>query len=1574
MKIKKRLLAVFMMTAMLLTQMPLAFAEGSDPVTINLSGFNSSGSGYTMDGYTLNITGDGSYRLTGGITTRRVIVTAANPHITLSNVTIYGGAAGIPFSISSGSTVNLTLEGSNTLRFDDDINGAGAGLYVPAGAAVIIDGSGSLTATGKKDSNNSKSGAGIGGMDAKGNAGSITINGGTVTAIGGTYSAGIGGGNNYNGTDAGNGGTITINGGVVTATGGSHASGIGGACRGAGGTVAINGGTVAATGGSGSAGIGGGFTGDTGDIRITGGFVTATAAGIGSGIGRTPGGADGSSGDGSILISGGTVFAQGAGAGIPGLGSWSSYTDASGTYYDTTTLQITGGSVRSTPALIVPPDGADTTPIYLTTVSVTGTGVANKELYYKIDGSDPAGVRTDEAGKLYFWLTEGTHELAVIMDGQLYQTSLVVSALNGNPHTLAATPDGSFIPVSSIGWMGANGPEPIAGVPFDLSGTLEITPYNATYDSIVWSIEDAGSTGASVVGSVLTASSIGSLRIKATVKRFGIALNSWTASVAVKAASGTPAPGEQFSLTPGGTYYFDLSGQGIEGALAPLGSSTSPGSINSNLPDGSLHWVPFTYAGTVNAYSRTSAGVSTAGTVSATDRSLFVANYNVAQAAPWDNLNSAGLVFGKDYSSGGISYKLRSLSAGSGYTGTEHGNGEATRGVPANNEWDQILNKNTGFIKNWNELFSLGQDTDATSSILYGARGSYSARDYYAIYGSINHGSAGFRPALEITSAPATGLKTVTYSMNGKGALGSGGLTSATVVYTGALTLPEITAENGFTYTGTGSGSLGWYAGSTFYAPGTTPTLATGTILTLGYNPAPAVTTSTLPSGTKDVPYSASLTATGSAPISWSIDSGSLPNGMSLNTINGYITGTPTAAGTFSFTVKAKNSVGSVTKQLSITIASDPDIAIVDAAKSAAESASYSDMIQAAVTSESVIAAALKSAAETAVSNGNVTVTINQVSYNAPTAGTADAPSGTNGSYVFTIKVEKGSQSQTTAQKTIAITATPFTGLTNVQAVAAAKSVIVNGTVNVAFGATQVQKTAAVQNYVNNLLTGNAAGVTATVTYASGNQYDVALSKGSASDSKSITMTVNEVVVHTVTFNLNGGTRTGGGDLMQTVVDGGSATAPTVARDGYTLTGWDKAFSNVTANLTVTALWSQNSSGGMGGGTTAPKYEAEVTGAGSSIKAEVTLDAKTGSASAELSSGQIKNSKTFVVTMPKISGVTDYALKIPAPDLSETSGSRSITLGTASCSVTLPSNMLTGTQISGEKAQLTIGAVKASQLPEAARSAVGNHPIVSLSLAVDGKAVSWNNPNTPVTVSIPYTPTAEELQNPERITAYYIDGSGNLTRVSGARYDTKSGAVVFETTHFSYYAAGYVKVQFSDVLPGAWYYDAVSFIAEKGITTGTSATTFSPDATLTRGQFITMLMRACKIAPDENPSDNFSDAGSTYYTGYLAAAKHLGISNGVGNNSFAPEQAITRQEMFVMLYNALKVLDQMPKGDTGKKLSDFSDNAAVAGWATEALTALVKSGIVSGSGGKLNPTVTTTRAQMAQVLYNLMGK
>lgn len=341
-----------------------------------------------------------------------------------------------------------------------------------------------------------------------------------------------------------------------------------------------------------------------------------------------------------------------------------------------------------------------------------------------------------------------------------------------------------------------------------------------------------------------------------------------------------------------------------------------------------------------------------------------------------------------------------------------------------------------------------------------------------------------------------------------------------------------------------------------------------------------------------------------------------------------------------------------------------------------------------------------------------------------------------------------------------------------------------------------------------------------------------------------------------------------------------------------------------------------------------------------------------------------------------------------------------LTFNTDTGSLTLPSDMLSGiTGSEGKKAEISIGFGDKSKLNDDIRAAIGNRPLISMTLTLDSVQTEWNNPSAPVTVRIPYTPTAEELENPECIVIWYIDGSGNVVSVPNGHYDAATGTVTFQTTHFSDYAVGYKQVIFTDVVKDAWYAKAVSFIAARDITVGTGGGKFSPEAKLTRSQCIVILMRAYGITPDSNPTDNFADAGSTWYTGYLAAAKRLGISEGVGNNLFAPEKEITRQEMFTLLYSSLKAIGQVPGmhrravggaddqpgmhgravgnqpvSNSGKTLSDFIDADEIAPWAKDAMKLLVETGIIQGNGNRLFPKDTTTRAQMAQVLYNLLSK
>ena len=219
-------------------------------------------------------------------------------------------------------------------------------------------------------------------------------------------------------------------------------------------------------------------------------------------------------------------------------------------------------------------------------------------------------------------------------------------------------------------------------------------------------------------------------------------------------------PDEQFTLAPGGRYYFDLSAMNISGT------------VNSNLPDSTLHYVPFTYAGTVNAYKLTSEMATTEEYAQKNKypHSLFIADYAVTHTVSWDDLNTAGLIFGKNYASGGVDYTLRAPSVGS----DNRGSGDSERGTPQSNEWDRILDKDSGYIKNWNGIYSWGQDTTRYNSSLRAIRGCNSARSW-------NHGSAtysgpivGFRPVLEVLNPDtldSDGLKVVTLDLGG-GTLG----------------------------------------------------------------------------------------------------------------------------------------------------------------------------------------------------------------------------------------------------------------------------------------------------------------------------------------------------------------------------------------------------------------------------------------------------------------------------------------------------------------------------------------------------------------------------------------------------------------------------------------------------------------------------------------------------------------------------------------------------------------------------------------------------------------------------------
>ncbi len=173
--------------------------------------------------------------------------------------------------------------------------------------------------------------------------------------------------------------------------------------------------------------------------------------------------------------------------------------------------------------------------------------------------------------------------------------------------------------------------------------------------------------------------------------------------------------------------------------------------------------------------------------------------------------------------------------------------------------------------------------------------------------------------------------------------------------------------------------------------------------------------------------------------------------------------------------------------------------------------------------------------------------------------------------------------------------------------------------------------------------------------------------------------------------------------------------------------------------------------------------------------------------------------------------------------------------------------------------------------------------------------------------------------------------------------------------------------KFTDVNASDWYYEAVKFVSEKGIANGISETEFAPNGKVTRGQFIVMLLRAYGI--EEMTGDNFDDCGDTWYTGYLAAAKQLGISNGVGDNKFAPEKEISRQEIVTLIYNYLKTIGEVEDAESA---ASFEDKDEIADWASEAVAFASFKGYVNGKDNNMfDPKGNTKRAELAQILYNM---
>ena len=1058
------------------------------------------------------------------------------------------------------------------------------------------------------------------------------------------------------------------------------------------------------------------------------------------------------------------------------------------------------------------------------------------------------------------------------------------------------------------------------------------------------------------------------------------------------------SPDEQFSLAPGGRYYFDLSAMNI------------PGTANSNLPDSTLHYVPFTYAGTVDAYKLTSAMATTDGYAEQNKyaHSLFVADYAVTHTVSWDDLNTKGLIFGKNYASGGVDYTMRAPSAGS----QSNNNGKddsSTRGIPKSNEWDAILDKanqdwkdnTSGYIKNWSRKYSFGQDNHADASIR-AVRGHDSARYWRSYYASYFLSFVGFRPVLEVLNPDELGadaLKAVTLDLGG-GKLG------------GSTDAIQIIVKNGSTFTAPMSGGLTRPDGNTgsyfmwlgsngkLYAPGASVP-ADVTKLTAQF--ALSEQFSLTPGGTYYFDLSSANipgTANGDLPDSTlhyvpftyagTVDAYKLASAMAIteedaekykyphslfiadynvtfnvdwNQLNEkqMIFGTPYTSYGVNYTMRAP-SAGSQSNNgtddsstRGIPKSNEWD-AILDKAnqdwkdntsgyiknwsgKYSFGQDNYANAYRAYRGYFSARFWGWSSAStrhpdlgfrpvlevlnpDTLDSDGLKVVTLDLgggklggssdaihiivktgSKFTAPASDGMTRPDGNTGSFFMWL----GSDGKLYAPG--AIVPAEVTKLT-VQWTAPTYAVTLNTNGGTIADGKDV--------------TGYTYGVGATLPtdvtrtgYTFKGWYDNEGLTGDPVTAIGNTETGNkeywakwEINQYTITVKPENGKA----DITITQDYGTPITAPTLTREGYQFNGWDKTFPTTmpAENLTITAQWTVNQytiTYDLAGGTAEGNLDTYTIETGAFTLKNPT---KSGYTFTGWSGTGLDGEDNLTVTIQKgstgnrsytahwryngggSSGYSYYTIKATAGTGGSISpsGNVSVREGRDQTFTITPDKgyAVANVKIDGK----SIGAVKSYTFENVRRT----HTIEVIFMKANG------NPQTGVFVDVAtgsYYEDAVDWAVENGITKGTDD-----THFSPDGICTRAQAVTF-----LWRAAGSPEpktntMPFTDVNAGSYYYDAVLWAVENGITKGTSDTTFSPNMTCSRAQIVAFLWRSEK-SPAAGTANPFADVKSTaYYADAVLWAVREDITKGTTNTTFSPDADCTRAQIVTFLWRCKK--------------------------------------------------------------------
>lgn len=277
---------------------------------------------------------------------------------------------------------------------------------------------------------------------------------------------------------------------------------------------------------------------------------------------------------------------------------------------------------------------------------------------------------------------------------------------------------------------------------------------------------------------------------------------------------------------------------------------------------------------------------------------------------------------------------------------------------------------------------------------------------------------------------------------------------------------------------------------------------------------------------------------------------------------------------------------------------------------------------------------------------------------------------------------------------------------------------------------------------------------------------------------------------------------------------------------------------------------------------------------------------------------------------------------------------------------------------------LTAAMLDPDSLTDEQEELVGDRPVLDLTLTAGGETVSDFGTGK-VEIKVPYSLGAGE--DPNAVVVWYLNDDGVLEPVTG-RYDATSACVVFTVDHFSQYVLGILP--FEDVSREEWYFGSVSFTYANKLFSGVEETVFAPDADMTRAMLVTVLWRF-EGKPAARDSAFTDVKEGEWYTAAVDWAAELGIVSGYGNGLFGTGDAITREQMALILknYAAYKGIDVSASNDLG----GFADGGSISSWAKAAMQWAKAQGYINGTGGgMLEPKGLASRCQVAAILQRFI--